>query len=135
MKKLLFISTIIVLAISTSFAQRSNVTVKEINNKASIVTRGGNDFIKSEIPETDEVSDKTTSNEDNKYKLSIENSTVYFVKVYVDGCFKTTLSPYGYSEVPLSKKGKNVYAITSGGSKYWYFKPENDEEPSLYKLK
>lgn len=74
-----------------------------------------NNKIKSEAPASDKVEAKSRGG----CVIDFTNYSGLYVKIYVDGYYKSTLSPYGSCTVITTDGYTTVYLISTGGTKDW----------------
>ncbi|MGB5030323.1 MAG: hypothetical protein WBO38_17610 [Chitinophagaceae bacterium] len=117
MKKLI-LSTIaagfMLLAFSATASAQKKINVK-VESKAVDANRGSNPKIKSEAPTTDVVEAKSRST----CSVYFDNYSGLYVKVYVDGYYRGTLSPYGSFTVNVADGYTEIYCISTGGTRDW----------------
>lgn len=104
------------LAVTVTFAQAKKtlgVAKKKVEN-----VRGSNPNIKVDAPATD-VELAKPSKERGSCTVAFTNNTGYYVKIYVDGSYKGTLSPYESGSVTVYSGYTTIYCITTGGTYDW----------------
>lgn len=116
MKKVLLTLFVAVFTLTATFAQAK----KEIDvaKKKTEVTRGDNANIKSDVPSTDVEAPKPSKTR-GSCTVAFTNNTGYYVKVYIDGSYKGTLSPYESGTVTVYSGYTTIYCITTGGTYDW----------------
>ncbi len=102
------------LAFSASSYAQPKKTVKKTATAVS-ANRGANPNIKGEAPTTDTKVAKSRGT----CSIYFSNYTGFYVKVYVDGYYKGTMSPYGYMSVYVGDGYTTYYCITAGGTYEW----------------
>lgn len=110
----LFSATFMLLAFSNATYAQDTKEVT-VNSKAVDQSRGANPNIKGEAPATDKVEDKSRGT----CSLYFSNYSGLYVKVYVDGYYKGTMSPYGYISVFVGDGYTTYYCISTGGTRDW----------------
>ncbi len=117
MKKLIlsiFAAGFMLLAFSATASAQKKINVK-VESKAVDANRGPNPKIKSEAPATDVVEAKSRST----CSVYFDNYSGLYVKVYVDGYYRGTLSPYGSFTVNVADGYTEIYCISTGGTRDW----------------
>ncbi|MEO6612112.1 MAG: hypothetical protein ABIT05_02820 [Chitinophagaceae bacterium] len=117
MKKTLlsiFAATCMLLTFSTSSSAQKKINVK-LTSKTVAINRGSNPNIKGEAPTTDNKQSKPRG----ICSVYFDNYSGLFVKVYVDGYYQGTLSPYGSFTVNVADGYTEIYCISTGGTKDW----------------
>lgn len=80
----------------------------------------GKEKIKNDVPTTDvptpQPAERGTANE---CRLTFDNYTPYWVKVFVDGNFKGYIEPWGAHQVSVANGWSTWYAETAGKTYYW----------------
>ncbi len=117
MKKTLlsiFAAGCMLLAFSTGASAQKQIKVK-LESKAVAANRGTNPNIKSEAPTTD----KKQSKPRGVCSVYFDNYSGLYVKVYVDGYYQGTLSPYGAFTVNVGDGYTEIYCISTGGTRDW----------------
>ncbi len=103
-------------ALTATYAQaKKNVSVAK--NKVE-ATRGENKNIKSDVPSTDVEAAKPSKTR-GTCTVAFTNNTGYYVKIYLDGTYKGTLSPYESGSVTVYSGYTTIYCITTGGTYDW----------------
>jgi hypothetical protein len=116
MKKVFLTFVIAIFAIAVTNAQpKKDMAVAK---KKVDATRGANPNIKSEAPSTDVEAPKPSKTR-GSCTVQFNNNTGYYVKVYVDGTYKGTLSPYEAGTVTVYSGYTTIYCITTGGTYDW----------------
>jgi len=122
MKKIVSIILIAFFTLTYSFGQK----VVDVKNKEVTKTRGMNPHIKSEAPSNDNnpILAPGTDKNGNKSrgeicKAAFVNQTGYFIKLYIDGVFYGAVDAWGEYTISVRSNYKEVYGITSGGTKEW----------------
>jgi hypothetical protein len=117
MKKTLlsiFAATCMLLAFSTSSSAQKQIKVK-LTSRTVDVNRGSNPNIKAEAPTTDTKQGKPRG----VCSVYFDNYSGLYVKVYVDGYYQGTLSPYGSFTVNVADGYTEIYCISTGGTRDW----------------
>ncbi len=116
MKKVLLTLVIALLAFTVTNAQgKKEVPVAKQKVEA---TRGANPKIKSDVPSTDVEAPKPAATR-GSCTVAFTNNTGYYVKIYLDGNYKGTLSPYESGSVTVYSGYTTIYCITTGGTYDW----------------
>jgi len=119
MKRSLLIAAITLFAMSTiSTTANAQKTKKQVTLKSRGVdkSRGTNPNIKGEMP-TDDV--KASKARATCY-VTFNNYTGYYIRMYVNGYYMGTLSPYAKNYTVSAGDGyTTIYAITAGGTRDW----------------
>ena len=116
MKKVFLTLIIAMFALTATYAQaKKNVSVAK--NKVE-ATRGENKNIKSDVPSTDVEAAKPSKTR-GTCTVAFTNNTGYYVKIYLDGTYKGTLSPYESGSVTVYSGYTTIYCITTGGTYDW----------------
>ena len=103
------------IAFSTESSAQKKTTVK-IESKAVDASRGSsNPKIKGEAPTTDKAEGKPRGT----CSVYFDNYSGLYVKVYVDGYYRGTLSPYGSFTVNVADGYTEIYCISTGGTRDW----------------
>jgi len=110
----IFVAGCMLLAFSTTVAAQKQIKVK-LESKAVDVTRGSNPNIKGEAPTTDSKEAKPRGT----CSVYFDNYSGLYVKVYVDGYYRGTLSPYGSFTVNVADGYTEIYCISTGGTRDW----------------
>ncbi len=115
MKNIFLTIVITIFALTASYSQSKN---GEVVSKTKVdATRGANPNIKYDVPTTDVEAPKTSKTRGGCTVLFVNNSG-YYVKVYVEGYYRGTLSPYESFSV-TSYGYTTIYCITTGGTYDW----------------
>ena len=97
-----------------SFAQKQKkITVKSKPVDAS--RRTNNLKIKAEAPTIDKVETKSRGT----CTIYFDNYSGLYIKVYVDGYYRGTLSPFGSFTVNVAEGYTGIYCISTGGTREW----------------
>ncbi len=115
--KILFIAFLATALIhGSAFSQTKKKITKTVTSKPYEATRGQDPNIKSDAPTKDQEQTKTRG----AYTCTIDfdNYTGYYVKIYVDGDYMGTVSPFGVLTV-YATNYTTIYCVTIGGTKYW----------------
>ncbi len=104
-------------ALTLTFAQGKKVPMS-ISKKKVENMRGANSKIKMDAPTTD-VEMAKPSKQRGSCTVAFTNNTGYYVKIYVDGTYKGTLSPYESGSVTVYSGYTTIYCITTGGTYDW----------------
>ncbi len=107
-------ASFMLLAFSATSSAQKKITVK-VESKAVDAGRGTNPHIKGEAPTTDNVESKSRGT----CSVFFDNYSGLYVKVYVDGYYKGTLSPYGSFTVNVADGYTEIYCISTGGTRDW----------------
>jgi len=107
-------STFMLLVFSSNTFAQKRVPLK-IESKAVEANRGSNPHIKEEAP----VTDKREPKIENECIIYFDNYSGLYIKVYVDGYYKGTISPYGAMNVSAPDGYTEVYLISAGGTRDW----------------
>ncbi len=116
MKKVLLTVIIALFAVTATFAQAKKSV--EVAKQKVEATRGTNANIKSDVPSTDVEAPKPSKTR-GSCTVAFTNNTGYYVKVYIDGTYKGTLSPYESGSVTVYSGYTTIYCITTGGTYDW----------------
>lgn len=116
MKKVLLTVIIALFAVTATFAQAKKGV--EVTKQKVEATRGTNANIKSDVPSTDVEAPKPSKTR-GSCTVAFTNNTGYYVKVYIDGTYKGTLSPYESGSVTVYSGYTTIYCITTGGTYDW----------------
>ncbi|MEO7922561.1 MAG: hypothetical protein ABIR30_02700 [Chitinophagaceae bacterium] len=118
MKKIIFsiiAAGCMLLAFTNSAAAQKKITIK-LESKAVDASRGvSNPHIKSEVPVTDKVEAKPRG----LCSIYFDNYCGLYVKVYVDGYYRGTISPYGAMTMNVEGGYTEIYIISIGGTGDW----------------
>lgn len=117
MKKTLigiFAAACMLVAFSTTASAQKKIAVK-LQSSAVDANRGANPKIKGEAPTTDVVETKSRGT----CSVFFDNYSGLYVKVYVDGYYRGTLSPYGSFTVNVADGYTEIYCISTGGTRDW----------------
>ncbi len=117
MKKIvlmMFAVAFMLLAFTTISSAQKKMVVK-VESKAVDANRGANPHIKSEAPTTDKVEEKIRGG----CKINVKNYTGYFIKMYIDGKYQSTLSPWADCTVTMGGGSTTLYCISAGGTLEW----------------
>ncbi|MCX6189697.1 MAG: hypothetical protein NTW54_08880 [Bacteroidetes bacterium] len=116
MKKVFLTLVIAMFALTATYAQgKKDVAVTKKKVEA---TRGANTNIKVDVPSTDVEAPKPSKTR-GTCTVAFTNNTGYYVKVYLDGTYKGTLSPYESGSVTVYSGYTTIYCITTGGTYDW----------------
>lgn len=116
MKKVFLTLVIALLAFTVTNAQgKKEIPVAKQKVEA---TRGENAKIKSDVPSTDVEAPKPSKTR-GSCTVAFTNNTGYYVKIYIDGNYKGTLSPYESGSVTVYSGYTTIYCITTGGTYDW----------------
>ncbi|TCC91564.1 hypothetical protein EZ428_07310 [Pedobacter frigiditerrae] len=115
MKNNLRIALIVIMLFVTGnvFAQQTKKV--ELKSVAAVKTRGANPKIKVEMPTADVLATKARGG----CKIIFDNYTGLYIKVYVDGYYKGTISPWGNGTVTTTDGYTSVYLVSAGGTREW----------------
>ncbi len=116
MKKTLigmFAITCMMLAFTTTASAQKKIAVK-LQSSAVEANRSASK-IKGEAPTTDVVETKSRGT----CSVFFDNYSGLYVKVYVDGYYRGTLSPYGSFTVNVADGYTEIYCISTGGTRDW----------------
>jgi len=117
MKKI-FISSLVVFSLLMIFSSAATAQKKinvKLESSAVDANRGTNPKIKGEAPATDVVASKARGT----CSVYFDNYSGLYVKVYVDGYYSGTLSPYGSFIVNVADGYTEIYCISTGGTRDW----------------
>ncbi|WP_316784652.1 hypothetical protein [Pedobacter frigiditerrae] len=87
----------------------------EIQSTAVVKSRGANPKIKSDIPAVDVPIAKARGG----CTIKFDNYTGLYIRVYVDGYYKGTISPWGNATVTTTDGYSSVYLVSAGGTREW----------------
>ena len=111
----LFAAACMLVAFSTTSSAQKKVAVK-VQSKTVDASRGvSNPKIKGEAPTTDKKEAKARGT----CSVYFDNYSGLYVKVYVDGYYRGTLSPYGAFTVNVADGYTEIYCISTGGTRDW----------------
>ena len=111
----IFAAGFMMLAFTTTTSAQKKIAVK-VESKPVDANRGSNNpNIKSDVPTTD----KPASKPRGTCSVYFDNYSGLYVKVYVDGYYMGTLSPYGAFTVNAADGYTEIYCISTGGTRYW----------------
>ena len=119
MKKTILIMTVAVLATvfihGSAFSQKKTIE-RTISSKAVQASRGENPNIKSDVP----TEDKKVTKSRGAYNCEVyfDNYSGLYVKVYVNGYYMGTMSPYGSLTVYVDDYA-DIYCVSAGGTREW----------------
>lgn len=106
--------TVIMLLLGVNvFAQQ--VKKVELKSVAAAKTRGVNPKIKGDIPSADVPAAKARGG----CLIKFDNYTGLYIKMYVDGYYKGTISPWGNGTVTTTDGYTSVYLISAGSTREW----------------
>jgi len=110
----IMVAGFMMLAFSTTSSAQKKVAVR-VESKAVDANRGANPHIKGEAPTTDKAEAKSRGT----CSVYFDNYSGLYVKVYVDGYYRGTLSPYGAFTVNVADGYTEIYCISTGGTRDW----------------
>lgn len=110
----MFVIACMMLVFNTTASAQKKITVK-VESQAVDANRGSNPKIKSEAPTTDVKEEKSRGT----CSVFFDNYSGLYVKVYVDGYYRGTLSPYGSFTVNVADGYTEIYCISTGGTRDW----------------
>ncbi len=110
----IFVAGCLMLAFSTTASAQKDVKVK-LEARVVDFNRGANPNIKGEEPTTD----KPEAKPRGTCSVYFDNYSGLYVKVYVDGYYRGTLSPYGSFTVNVADGYTEIYCISTGGTRDW----------------
>ncbi|OSZ80601.1 hypothetical protein CAP36_04945 [Chitinophagaceae bacterium IBVUCB2] len=116
MKKTLigmFAITCMMLAFTTTVSAQKKIAVKL--QSSAVESNRSASKIKGEAPTTDVVETKSRGT----CSVFFDNYSGLYVKVYVDGYYRGTLSPYGSFTVNVADGYTEIYCISTGGTRDW----------------
>ena len=100
----------------SDFASAQKQKEVTVLSKPVDASRGTNNpKIKTEAPTIDKVETKSRGN----CSIYFDNYSGLYIKVYVDGYYRGTLSPYGSFTVNVAEGYTGIYCISSGGTREW----------------
>jgi hypothetical protein len=97
---------------TTVFAQKK----VEVKSTAAVKSRGANPKIKGDAPTTDVAVAKSRG---AACVVKFDNYTGLYVKVYVDGYYKGTVSPWSDGTVSVGDGYTTIYCVSAGGTREW----------------
>lgn len=109
-----FVAVCVLLAFSTNTYAQKKVT-KEVTSTAVEKNRGSNPKIKGDVPTTD----KATAKSRGTCSIYFDSYSPLYIKVYVDGYYQGTVSPYGSMRVSPGNGYTTIYCISTGGTREW----------------
>lgn len=110
----IFAAGCMLLAFSTSSFAQPKKAVK-VMSKTVATNRGVSPHIKVDMPTTDKKANKPRGT----CTVYFDNYSGLYVKVYVDGYYMGTLSPYGSFTVNAGDGYTEIYCISTGGTRDW----------------
>jgi hypothetical protein len=113
MKKILFI---LMLFISFSFVHSQNAKTIEIKGSTVTKTRGLS-ILSTAVDDKNAVI--SPLNSQKVISITVDNSTGYFVQVFIDDVYKGTISAWGKSIITLTKSFKKAYFRTQSETREW----------------
>ncbi len=116
MKKTLFLLSFALTALfATSFSQQKKTIDKKVVSTAYSASRGAADpKIKADVP----AEDKKSVKERGDCSIYFDNYSGLYVKVYVDGTYRGTMS--GYGSLTVNTYGyTTIYCKSTGGTRVW----------------
>ena len=113
----IFATGFMLLAFSAfAVAQKKNEIT--LHSRPVDASRGSsNPKIKSEAPAIDKVETKPRGG----CTIYFDNYSGLYVKVYIDGKYFSTISPYGDCTVVVADQYTEIYLISTGGTRDWEF--------------
>lgn len=126
MKKIIFTVIGLLICSQMVFSQNAKNAI-EIKSKDVIKTRNVNPYIKITAPQEDVAkvlppTSKGGEKKNNEIPTTVDNSTSFYVEIYIDGVYQGTVPPWGTLTFTLYQPYKQIYCITTGGSKDWLMK-------------
>ena len=100
----------------SAFSQTKKTINKTVTSKAYEATRGQDPNIKSDEPTEDKRETKSRGADD--CTIYFDNYSGLYVKVYVDGDYMGTMSPYGSLTV-YAGGYTTIYCVSVGNTRYW----------------
>jgi hypothetical protein len=137
MRKELFLSLCLLLTSAVAqhtLAQSKPIKTVEITGQNVPKSRGVNPNIKNDEPTVDKPLAQPPKSRGEYCKVKFDNFTGLYIKIYVDGNFKGTLSPWDDGSVTVYSGYTRIYCVSTGGSREWNASGNCDGE-YVYKLK
>jgi hypothetical protein len=116
MKRILIIGLLGCL-FTAAFAQKAELH-KALASRHAQKVRGNNPYIKVAKPTKDIESPKPDKMRGG-CDITFNNQTGYYIDIYVDGNYKSTLAPWESTDVSYTSGYSSVYCITTGGQYDW----------------
>ena len=107
---------IFILMLSFTIVYSQNSKTIEIKGSTITKTRGLNTLTKNVDDKNPVIS---PANNNSIINVVIDNSTGYYVDLFIDNIYKGTIAGWGKSTICLTKPFKNIYCKTSGDTKEW----------------
>lgn len=109
---------VLAVGVTSAHAQERKRPTKsvEVQGKDVVKSRGANPRIKSDMPTVDKPEAKSRGSVCGIY---FNNYTGLTIKLYVDGNYEGTVSPYGESAVVVGSGYTTIYCVSAGGTREW----------------
>jgi hypothetical protein len=116
MKRILII-TLLACLFTAASAQKPTLH-KALASRHAETVRGNNPNIKVAKPTAD-MEAKKPEKVRGGCDITFNNKTGFYIDIYVDGTYKSTLGPYESTDVNYTSSYSSVYCITVGGKYDW----------------
>lgn len=107
----------IILAMNSNASAQGKKSIKVYGKELSASRGSEGSKMRGGIPSTDSVEAKPAQT----CYLTIENRTGYYLKVFVDGNYRGTISLWGDMDINIPTPYAQVYVISAGGTRDWTF--------------
>ncbi|TCC91563.1 hypothetical protein EZ428_07305 [Pedobacter frigiditerrae] len=98
---------------TSAFAQKT----VEVKSTAAVKSRGANPKIKVDAQASD--AKPVVKSRGAACSVKFDNYTGLYVKVYVDGYYKGTVSPWSAGTVTVGDGYTTIYCVSAGGTREW----------------